>query len=130
MKQVTIKLDDALWSLISHKTNTSRYIKELIKQDVQLQQAKPIVEAVVIELLKHELFIAELSARVLKGKALGMTNTSVTSMTQSTPFVPRPPDPSTGYPCCTKDMLCKHWQWDETAGQRINTLTGAVRTSE
>lgn len=43
-------------------------------------------------------------------------------------FVPRPPDPETGYPCCQQNKPCKHWQWDTSTGEGyVNTLTGKVK---
>lgn len=42
-------------------------------------------------------------------------------------FVPRPPDPEKGYPCCQREVPCKHWQWDSSVGVYNNSLTGATR---
>lgn len=43
-------------------------------------------------------------------------------------FVPRPPDPETGYPCCQQNKPCKHWQWDTYTGEGyVNTLTGKMK---
>lgn len=42
-------------------------------------------------------------------------------------FVPRPPDPETGYPCCEKSTPCKHWQWDSSLAGWVNSLTGKTR---
>ena len=38
-------------------------------------------------------------------------------------FVPKPPDPETGYPCCTANKPCKHWQWDELKSVWVNQIT-------
>lgn len=57
----------------------------------------------------------------------------VTVLSETVPeekFVPRPPDPETGYPCCTKARPCKHWQWDGNKSAYINTLTGKEREAE
>jgi hypothetical protein len=43
------------------------------------------------------------------------------------PFVPRPPDPNIGYPCCLKAKPCKHWEYDGMSGQWVNSLTGKTR---
>lgn len=46
-------------------------------------------------------------------------------ITQPQPFVPKPPDPELGYPCCqSRTYRCKHWEWDGTRGNWVNTLTG------
>lgn len=43
-------------------------------------------------------------------------------------FVPKPPDPETGYPCCTNEKKpCKHWSWDGNYSYWINELTGKTR---
>lgn len=42
-------------------------------------------------------------------------------------FVPRPPDPKTGYPCCQDIKPCKHWQWDGNTSSWLNQLTGKTR---
>ena len=40
------------------------------------------------------------------------------------PFVPKPPDPDSGYPCCQSTThRCKHWVWDTDAAVYRNTLT-------
>ena len=46
------------------------------------------------------------------------------------PFVPRPPDPETGYPCCLLKRPCKHWVWDGNSGVWTNLLTGRVREND
>lgn len=42
-------------------------------------------------------------------------------------FVPRAPDPKTGYPCCEKSAPCKHWKWNDVDSAWVNELTGNVR---
>jgi hypothetical protein len=52
---------------------------------------------------------------------------------QAEPFVPRPPDPNSGYPCCvtrrpnpeTLITPCKHWNRNED-GDYINSITSEV----
>lgn len=44
-------------------------------------------------------------------------------------FVPKPPDPETGYPCCQKRSPCKHWTWDGNIEAWINSPTGKTRES-
>ena len=56
---------------------------------------------------------------------LNETITKVTSRGEA--FVPKPPDPETGYPCCTKDKPCKHWTFDGTTSSWVNTITGKTR---
>lgn len=43
-------------------------------------------------------------------------------------FVPKAPNPETGYACCEGKSPCKHWQWDSVSGEGyINILTGKRR---
>lgn len=42
-------------------------------------------------------------------------------------FIPKPPDPETGYPCCLKQVPCKHWVYNGTEGYWKNILTGKTR---
>lgn len=124
-KPISIKLDENLWVFIKNKTNKSRYFEELVKQDIQMKQMKPIVKAVADELLGNEVFIRELFKRV--GSIPTVAQASVASQNNSQPFVPRPPDPATGYPCCNQSKPCKHWAWNATDSIYKNELTGKVR---
>jgi hypothetical protein len=42
-------------------------------------------------------------------------------------FVPKPPDPELGYPCCQKKSPCKHWVWDSNNINWVNSLTAKTR---
>jgi len=42
-------------------------------------------------------------------------------------FIPKPPDPELGYPCCSGSTPCKHWAFDGLNGVWKNTLTGKTR---
>lgn len=44
-------------------------------------------------------------------------------------FVPKPPDPETGYPCCVKARPCKHWVFDDLESLWRNSLTGKTKES-
>lgn len=48
-------------------------------------------------------------------------------LTTNATFVPKPPDPELGYPCCSKETPCKHWVWDGNQGVWINSLTKKTR---
>lgn len=45
----------------------------------------------------------------------------------SKPFVPGPPDPIKGYPCCEMASPCKHWIFDGLGSTYMNTLTGELK---
>lgn len=119
-----------MWVYIKNKANKSRYIEELVKQDLQMQQTKPIVKAVIDELLKNEYFFKELSERLKLPQNTASIPSKLSptlSTTPEQPFTPRPPDPKTGYSCCQKEKPCKHWTWEGNESAYINSLTGARR---
>lgn len=123
-KPISIKLDEKLWVYIKNKPNRSRYFEELVKQDLQQAQKKPIVEAVINQLLSDETFFREISERL----NIQTIKTPLAPNTQSdASFTPKAPDPVTGYPCCQAVKPCKHWVFDGTEGQYSNQLTGEVR---
>lgn len=123
-RSLSIKLDENLWIFIKNKPNKSAYLQELIKQDLQGQQVKPIVQAVITELLVNEFFFYELRTRL----ANSITNGITVPVKQNTKkLIPRPPDPLTGYPCCAKATPCKHWKWNELDNVWVNELTNQVR---
>lgn len=123
-KPISIKLDEKLWVYVKDKPNRSMYIQGLIKQDLQAQQTKPIVQAVLNQLLQSELFFEEIRARL--GNSI--TNSiTLPSKNENTPFIPGPPDAKTGYPCCLKQSPCKHWLWNDTDAVWVNELTGNSR---
>lgn len=117
-KVISITLDEKLWIYIKNKTNKSRYIEELIKQDLQQQQVKPIVKAVGDELLASSVFFDELASRLARP-------TQSASIPSNDVFVP--PSPRTGYPCCQKASPCKHWSFDGLNDVWVNSLTGMTR---
>ena len=43
------------------------------------------------------------------------------------PFVPKPPDPELGYPCCQQKRPCKHWSFDGATSTWVNELTGKTK---
>lgn len=55
------------------------------------------------------------------------TINAVKRMELDAPFVPRPPAPLTGYPCCQRAKPCKHWIFDGINSLWKNELTGKVR---
>ena len=80
-------------------------------------------------------------SQYLEDLILGMNEPSVPNLTearvieliqqyapkQEAGFVPKPPDPILGYPCCQLKRPCKHWVWDSGLECYENTLTGEQR---
>ena len=122
-KPVSIKIDEKLWVFIKNKPNKSRYIEELIKQDIQQAQVKPIVQSVIHELMSNETFFREISERL---KVPVRVTAELAPPAEV--FVPKPPDPITGYPCCqSATKRCKHWEFDGVGDGWVNILTGEIK---
>lgn len=123
-KPISVKLDERLWVHVKNKINRSKYIEELVKQDIQQEQIKPIVQSVANELLTNESFFNELKERL--SITNGITYSSEKRNTEE--FVPKAPDPVVGYDCCQQEKPCKHWVWDVNKALWINSLTGGARS--
>lgn len=54
---------------------------------------------------------------------------NIPGVVKGSEFVPKPPDPVFGYPCCKAKKPCKHWQWNDLARAWINSITGEARES-
>lgn len=50
-----------------------------------------------------------------------------TKVPGGTVFVPKPPDPELGYPCCQQKRPCKHWSFDGATSTWVNELTGKTK---
>lgn len=135
-KQLSIKLDETLYSHIKEKPNLSRYIEELVKQDIQMQYQKPITQAVIAELLENEMFISELSSR------LGSTPHQPSPPQSPTPQINEPEKnhnsadqliaamanlPAMERACCTAKSPCKHWSFDGVEDVWVNSFSGRER---
>jgi hypothetical protein len=55
------------------------------------------------------------------------TTISIPGVSKGSDFVPKPPDPETGYPCCLGKRPCKHWVWNGDISAYVNSLTGKER---
>jgi len=117
-RPISIKLDERVWVHIKDKPNRSRYIEELIKQDIHQAQIKPIVQSVSDELLSSEAFFNGISVRLNIIPPKSPTPSPSKGLSELS---------STDYPCCRKPAPCKHWAFDENAGGWKNILNGIVR---
>ena len=61
------------------------------------------------------------------GESVELPPTPIPGVVKGSDFVPRPPDPETGYPCCLKEKPCKHWIFDDINQHYKNTLTNKTR---
>ncbi len=119
-KPISIKLSERLWVYIKDKPNKSRYVEELIKQDIQQAQVKPIVQSVIQELLSNETFFREMGERL----RLPDRPTLRVEKVEDTVLAP---NLSVGYPCCLKKVPCKHWSFNGADDQWVNILTGEIK---
>lgn len=122
-KVVSIRLDDTLWGAIKDKPNVSRYIGGLVKQDVQMQFVKPIVKAVIDELLSSELFFTELRLRLEISQKQENSITNSTTTEDESVYTPLT---STAMErgCCVATKPCQHWTFDGITSSWINSLSG------
>lgn len=123
-QRIQITLDDKAIEILSTIDNKSQYIEDLILgspstgNSTVLQTDGPWVSL-------DELF--ENLEAAIKPIELRLDELEKAKPTQSSTFVPQPPDQETGYPCCSKQSPCKHWMWSGTDSVWKNTLTGKVR---
>lgn len=120
-RSISLRIDEKLWIFVKDKPNRSKYVEELIKQDIQQTQVKPIVQSVIDELMRNEGFFREVSERLKTPRNVAhvvrpdLTSPSVSSLN------------SGDHPCCrSATTRCKHWEFDSAEGW-VNTLTGEIR---
>jgi Arc/MetJ-type ribon-helix-helix transcriptional regulator len=116
MKMMTLRLPDELVEMLDTLPNKSDFIRSAIESAFDKNEEPEhqfVTKQQVIELIRLELTnkSTQINSPAIKGSE----------------FVPSPPDPTTGYPCCTKSTPCKHWAWDGTESCWKNTLTGRAR---
>lgn len=110
--RINITIDQEAVNILNEQENKSQYIEDLILNRVTEQSI--LTEQRVIELIKEH-------AR----QELTTADKFVPE-----PFVPRPPDPITGYPCCVKKSPCKHWAFDQNMFEWVNSITGNRRDAD
>ena len=113
MKTITLRLSDELVEMLNTLPNKSDFIRQAIETAFNKNEEpgnKYLSKDEVIELIR-----------------LGLATSNKNVTLNSNTFVPRPPDPETGYPCCTKQTPCKHWTWDNSIPAWVNSLTGKTK---
>lgn len=109
----TFRLSEEAVDILNKQANQSQFIEDLVL-GVELVEPKEggLTKEEVIQLIKQ------------------YTTQPVKDEVTSSEFVPKPPDPEKGYPCCQGKRPCKHWVWDESTGEGyVNTITGEVRAA-
>jgi hypothetical protein len=106
----TFRLSPEAVSILESQSNATQFIEDLI-----ISSNTWVPEA-------------ESKAGLSKEEVLDLIKTYLplgpSTPNNSTVFVPSPPDPITGYPCCQKKSPCKHWSFDGAESVWKNELTG------
>ena len=111
----TFRLSEEAINIINLQENQSKYIEDLI-----LSKTTPASSS--SELLSIEAMLDARFAALLEA-----INSKLT-IKPTEEFVPKAPDPITGYSCCLNEQKpCKHWAWDGVKQSYTNNLTGEVR---
>jgi Arc/MetJ-type ribon-helix-helix transcriptional regulator len=114
MKMITLRLPDELVEMLNTLPNKSDFIRSAIESAFNKNEEPSnqyVTKEQVVELIRNELQSKQINSPAPTGTA----------------FVPRPPDPEIGYPCCSGIAPCKHWVWSGVDGAWKNTLTGKMR---
>lgn len=118
MGQINIRLDDELHVRLRQVESISEFIRDAIKEKLDDKQSKGSTDLLSIEAMLDERFMP----------LVDLIEEKFSNIKPTEEFVPKAPDPTTGYPCCTNDKKpCKHWQWDGVKQSYTNTITGEVR---
>lgn len=117
----TFRLSEEALAKLDAQSNATQYLEDLILgaehkslQVVPLHQLQALLEAEFEKL----------------GKLPQVQPVDPLDALASQVFVPRPPDPLKGYPCCEGKSPCKHWVWDSGLAVYSNSITGAKREAE
>lgn len=114
--RINITISEEANNKLNLQENKSKYIEDLILSK-PTQAAPSGTDLLSIESMLDIRFAALLD---VLDKKLAIKPTEE--------FVPKAPDPNTGYPCCLNEKKpCKHWTWDGVKQSYTNTLTGEVR---
>jgi hypothetical protein len=123
MKQLLIKISDELHSDLEKQGNKSEFVRLAIEEKLYTKK-ELLTEARVIELIKEYGGMPQSTEKQYSS----LPATNIPNITTGDAFVPKPPDPEYGYPCCRGRSPCKHWVWNDMDSLWTNTLTGATRS--
>lgn len=122
--RIQITLNQQAVDILNEKANKSEYIEDLILNHTQSIQQSGLTREEVIQLIKE---YAPQPQSIQTPYSSAPDISKIPGITVGGDFVPKPPDPETGYPCCVKKSPCKHWMWDELNSVWTNTLTNKTR---
>lgn len=106
----TFRLSEEAVAVLDAQDNATQFLEELLlaPRVPQAPATGGLTKEEVLDLIKSEI------GRVPPAQ-------------DSSTFVPSPPDPITGYPCCQKQAPCKHWIFNGAESHWKNELTGKIR---
>jgi hypothetical protein len=120
----TFRLSTEAVDILNQQSNATDYLEQLILAGKQYKSNTCITREDVIQLIKE---YAPQPQSIQTPYSSAPDISKIPGITVGGDFVPKPPDPETGYPCCVKKSPCKHWMWDELGSVWTNTLTNKTR---
>lgn len=125
MKQLLVKIDDELHAQLEQFPNKSETVRLAIISYLAVGPSSGhktcVTKEEVLDLIKSTISTHGYSTEPVK------LPTDIPGLTTGAAFVPKPPDPDKGYPCCAGRTPCKHWLWDDTGAEWKNSITGKTR---
>lgn len=122
--RINISISETANNILNQQTNKSQYIEDLILNE----SAVPAAGGELVE--KIEEIVTNLVGgytQKLEKKIETLESTLKNKKTDQEAFVPKPPDPITGFPCCTKQKPCKHWSYNGVEVSWTNSITGETK---
>lgn len=144
MKKILISVDDDIVEILEQAGNKSAYIRKAIlaEQDNNLTQEvrrlAMLVDGQINDIQDIQQNIVTIKQKIdglssngrtadFDSANLGSSPSEPAKIVTGNEFVPKPPDPELGYPCCQGNSPCKHWAWNDIDTVWKNTLTGKTR---
>jgi len=113
----TFRLSEEAVAELDKQANATQYLEDLL-----LRGGERVYE--VVPLHQLEALLADIKQSPVVAQPPQPLSPAYQS---SSEFVPKPPNPLTGYPCCERPAPCKHWAWDDSVPAWKNSITGATR---
>lgn len=121
----TFRLSAEAVSILESQSNATQFIEDLITGlgSPAAESKAGLSKEEVLDLIKAYLPMGP----SVPNNSTTLVPNSIPGLTTGAAFVPKPPDPDKGYPCCSGRTPCKHWIWDDMHTEWKNSLTGKTR---
>jgi len=128
----TFRLSEEAIEVLNNQQNQSKFLEDLILERTRTGSTGILTMSQLNDLLEEQTStLLEAMGGMPKSQEKQYssvpTKINIPEVVSGAQFVPKPPDPVTGYPCCQGRSPCKHWVWDESETLWTNSLTGATR---